>query len=266
MKKVFFLDIDGTILDTRRDVSEYNIKALESAREKGHKIFINTGRGKACIPEAITDLPLDGMVSGCGCTITIGGVDVYSDCPDLGDIIKYADGVFKKSQHCFLEGENYLFRINCEPEHEKADATYAKYIRAARLDYSIWQPLSSADQLLNYPDARIPKFNLVGSYTTDELKGYTDVYDGVVDSMKCEMYSKGNSKATGMRYVMENYFPTYTSVAIGDSENDREMLTAADISVAMGNANDNIMALCTMTTDACDDDGVGKAILRLIED
>ncbi len=265
MKKVFFIDIDGTILDNKTEVSVLNVEALNTARKEGHKVIINTGRGKACIPKPILDLPLDGIVSGCGCTVTVDGVDVYSDCPLLEDIITYAEGVFKKGQRCFLEGENHLFRINCSPEDEVDDPFFAEYIRSARLDYGIWHPLSSADELRNYPDARIPKFNLVGSFGPSEIDGYRAHFDGVTDNCKCEMYSKGNSKATGLTYVMKNHFPGYTSVAIGDSENDREMLETADLSVAMGNASDGIKALCTVVTDTCDNDGMGKAILKLIE-
>ncbi len=266
MKKVFFLDIDGTILDTGHEVSEYNIMALRDARKDGHKIFINTGRGKACIPEPILKLPLDGIVSGCGCTVTVDRVDVYSDCPDLDDIVRYADRVFAKGQRCFLEGENHLFRINCEPENEMTDPHLAKYCSAARLNYSIWTPLTSADQLYDYPDARIPKFNMVGKFDSAEITHYKEHFDGVIDDCKCEMYSKGNSKATGLKFVMENYYPGYTSVAIGDSANDIEMLCSADISVAMGNANEHIKSLCTYTTDTCDADGMGKAVLKLMKE
>ena len=265
MRKVFFIDIDGTILDSSTEVSQFNIEALRRARANGHKVFINTGRGKACIPKPILSLPLDGIVSGCGCTVTVDGTDVYSDVPALDDIINYARRIFKKGQRCFLEGENYLFRINCEPENELTDPAFAEYCRAARLDYSIWHPLENAEELKNFPDAKIPKLNLVGNFDKSELELYRDHFDGITDNCKCEMYSKGNSKATGLLYVMKEHFPGYTSVAIGDSENDREMLSAADISVAMGNANDGIKALCTIVTDTCDNNGMGKAILKLIE-
>jgi len=43
------------------------------------------------------------------------------------------------------------------------------------------------------------------------------------------------------------------------------MLETADISVAMGNASDSIKGICTVVTDTCDNDGMGKAILKLIE-
>lgn len=265
MKRVFFIDIDGTILDSSTEVSEYNISALERARKNGCKIFINTGRGKACIPEQILSLPLDGIVSGCGCTVTVGGEDVYSDCPPISVIKNYLDGIARRGGHCFLEGERHLFRYNCKKEYELTDSAYGKYCRDARLDYSMWKELHSPEELLDYPDARIPKLNLAGTHTEEELALFTAHYDGVLDPTKCEMYTKGNSKATGMRLVMEKYFPGYESVAIGDGVNDTEMLMAADISVAMGNAPQSLKSICTLVTDTCDNDGMGKAVLTLSE-
>lgn len=265
MKRVFFIDIDGTILHTEPEVSSFNISALKRARENGCKIFLNTGRGKACIPEQVLALPLDGIVSGCGCTVTVNGVDVYSACPPVSAIREYLTDIASRGEHCFLEGETQLFRYNCTEELEKTDKAYAKYCADARLDYRIWKELYTPEEILLYPDARIPKLNLAGSHTEADLARFSAHYDGVLDPTKCEMYTKGNSKATGMRLVMEKYFPGYESVAIGDGVNDTEMLMAADISVAMGNAPTALKEICTTVTDTCERDGMGKAVLALSE-
>lgn len=42
------------------------------------------------------------------------------------------------------------------------------------------------------------------------------------------------------------------------------MLACADIAVAMGNASEQIKAMCDIVTDTCDRDGVGKAVIKLI--
>ena len=242
------------------------LQALKTAREQGHRIFINTGRGKACIPDQILALPLDGIVSGCGCTVTVDGKDVYSVCPRLSVVHSYLTEIFERGQRCFLEGENRLFRINCPEEDVLTDPNFAEYCAIARLDFSRWQPLTHAGQIFDWPDARLPKLNIVGKFTEDDLAHFVPHYDGVVNEYQIEVYTKGNNKATGMRYVMEHYFPGYQSVAIGDSVNDTDMLAAADLSIAMGNAPDRIKALCDKVTENCDEDGMGKAVLRLCEE
>ena len=52
-------------------------------------------------------------------------------------------------------------------------------------------------------------------------------------------------------------------VAIGDSENDLEMLNFAGFSVAMGNAEDFIKEACDMTTLTNDEAGVAFAIYKI---
>eukprot|EP00958_Prasinococcus_capsulatus_P017593 scaffold1990_cov350-Prasinococcus_capsulatus_cf.AAC.3 len=53
-------------------------------------------------------------------------------------------------------------------------------------------------------------------------------------------------------------------LAIGDGENDIEMLQLAGVSVAMGNAKDIVKQVATYTTSSNDDDGFAKAIERLV--
>ena len=55
------------------------------------------------------------------------------------------------------------------------------------------------------------------------------------------------------------------TAALGDSENDREMLSAVGISVAMGNAPAAIQQAARLVTDTNDNDGLAKALHRLLE-
>lgn len=41
---MFVFDLDGTLLNSKSEISEENLKALEKAKEKGHKLIIATGR------------------------------------------------------------------------------------------------------------------------------------------------------------------------------------------------------------------------------
>ena len=43
-RKILFLDLDGTLLNSSREVSPGNRAALEQALSLGHKVVINTGR------------------------------------------------------------------------------------------------------------------------------------------------------------------------------------------------------------------------------
>ena len=54
--------------------------------------------------------------------------------------------------------------------------------------------------------------------------------------------------------------PMEEVMALGDYENDEDMLRAAGLGVAMGNASEYLKNLADAVTDTNDNDGVAKAI------
>ena len=54
------------------------------------------------------------------------------------------------------------------------------------------------------------------------------------------------------------------TLAIGDADNDRTVLEAAGISVAMGNADRKIKEICDAVTGDNDHNGVGEAIRKFL--
>ena len=47
MSKLIFLDVDGTLVDYHNRIPESAVKAIRQAREKGHLVYVCTGRSKA---------------------------------------------------------------------------------------------------------------------------------------------------------------------------------------------------------------------------
>ena len=76
-----------------------------------------------------------------------------------------------------------------------------------------------------------------------------------------EIMPKGYTKATALKALSEKLgFTPAEVMAIGDAANDIEMLEFADNSVAMGNATDEVKALCRYETTTNDQAGVAQAI------
>ena len=47
MSKLFFFDIDGTLIDCNQDIYEITpetIRTLDKLKEEGHDVFLSTGR------------------------------------------------------------------------------------------------------------------------------------------------------------------------------------------------------------------------------
>lgn len=81
-----------------------------------------------------------------------------------------------------------------------------------------------------------------------------------------EFTKAGVTKGTGLRFLCDYLkIPIEASMACGDSENDLDILNAAGYSVAMENADESIRAICDDVTASNNQDGVGKAIAKLIQ-
>ena len=73
------------------------------------------------------------------------------------------------------------------------------------------------------------------------------------------------TKASGLQHLAKllGLSPAETA-AVGDGENDREMLMWAGFSAAMGNARPEIQVLCDFVAPDNDHNGVGTALRRAI--
>ncbi len=80
-----------------------------------------------------------------------------------------------------------------------------------------------------------------------------------------EIVAPDVDKGRALGVLCERYGTTLSrAIAIGDSENDREMLLAVGMPVAMGNAREVIKQLCQFTTKSNAEDGVVYAIYTLL--
>jgi len=80
-----------------------------------------------------------------------------------------------------------------------------------------------------------------------------------------EILPKGVNKASGLKALAEHLgIPREQIMAIGDENNDIEMIEYAGLGVAMGNAPDSIKALADVTTTSNEEDGVATAIKRYV--
>lgn len=77
----------------------------------------------------------------------------------------------------------------------------------------------------------------------------------------CDIIPKDSNKGVGIRRMAEKYgIDISETMAFGDGNNDIEMLQAAGIGVAMGNAGDDVKAVADYVTTADTDNGVVNAL------
>ena len=94
---------------------------------------------------------------------------------------------------------------------------------------------------------------------------YPEIY--VVRSYKyfCEIANKEATKGNAIKILAEEYGITIDEVmAIGDQNNDIEMVETAGVGVAMGNGTEEIKACANYVTDTVQNNGFVKAIDKFV--
>ncbi len=254
-KYAIFLDIDDTLsyfdnFPNGGVVSKENVDAINEVRKQGHYVFLNTGRATAWISRFVLDaVEVDGIVSGIGTQVLYHGEVIYEHMMDNNVVAAVLKGVESAGSFVLLGGadRNYIFN---------------------RPDYPIQNNpivLASAEDFeKNHIEAKIQKVELFPA--PDEAKAVLEKY---LQYFHHDGYSEGCplgvSKAKGMLVAAEKLgIPQKNCIAMGDSINDVDMLKAAGISVAMGNADEEVKALADFVSKPCREHGVAYAIKQLV--
>ena len=80
MSKLFFFDIDGTLIDCNKGlygISTINRNSFDQLKQKGHDVFLATGRCKCFITEGVMDYPFSGYVTCNGGYVEYKGDAIY---------------------------------------------------------------------------------------------------------------------------------------------------------------------------------------------
>ena len=107
--KIFFTDMDDTLLNSEKQVTKENMDAISEALAAGHKIVFNTGRPLSGFLPILKELGLDRK--GCYAIAFNGGL-IY-DCAAKKTLyrrtipLKYARVIFEKTQEAGLYCHTY---------------------------------------------------------------------------------------------------------------------------------------------------------------
>lgn len=282
--KLVALDIDGTLFDSHGLISERTVNAIKKCTDKGIYVVFSTGRDY----EALPLLQVAG--SGMRYAITTNGSALYElgtrkclwentmTTEDIELVLKYSDGrdIFP---FLFIDGRGYakrddygIFKRVAWPEHLKTDTR-----KNMNLVDDLEALVRNSDRgvqkgAILFPSLQDAHINPAGSRLTgwDEARAYLDnipgihAVDGGCDNL--EFNRSDTTKASGLRQLCHLLnVPVEATIAIGDSENDLEVLKAAGTGVAMANAPDEVKAHADYVTASNDDDGVARVLERLVD-
>lgn len=272
-KKIIFLDIDGTLTADLGKPSEKVKEGIRMARENGHKVLICTGRNMPIIGREILDCGFDGVVASAGSHIEVEG-NVIFDCLMDESLVQYCIDIFHKNHiFCRIESPEGIYTDTAMEEllkNAQADSSNSELIRMQRemesgLDIKRFDayPRNGAYKLCftctDLRDLEAVKAQLGEqfNYVVHPFKTGASVFNG-------EIIRKGMDKGEGMQRVCQYYgMSMRDTVAFGDSMNDFQMIQAAGLGVAMGNACDELKEIADVVCESVQEDGVYQQFSRM---
>lgn len=275
------LDLDGTLLNSRGEVSEGNREALSLARDQGVRVALVTGRrfrdARPLALELGLDVPLishNGALTRHARTLeTIAmfplPVEAAKTALSLGRA-SGADPLVSDDQQGL--GILVFDKLNGE------NTALAKYIAWARRihgdDGAVQETASLEDYLDHDPihvtfTGRIQAMTELSDLLKRELGEAAKVFSTMYSQMDfalLDVLSPLASKGIGVAAAAsELNLSSEEVMAIGDNFNDLEMLRYAGVGVLMGNAQTALLENEDLhITGTNDEDGVAQAIRRFI--
>lgn len=263
MKKVIFLDVDGTLFDMKTGVPNSAQIAIKKARENGNKVYLSTGRAKSEIHSYIWDIGFDGMVASAGAYVESDGKVIFhqSIAEDVKErVIKY---LLKNDVSFILEATDGIYVKKDGAEKIKSIFSamgiddFEKNIGVLQKVENILE-VKNVNKLLYYAS----KINI--ETLKDEFKNDLLILpSSILEFNSGEISDKNINKSTGMQKILDSLGMTREDIiAYGDSANDIEMLQFAGIGVAMGNAIEDLKMVADEVTDSILEDGIYNSFKR----
>ena len=284
MVKIIALDLDGTLLDSEKRLSDANRAALARAAERGVLIVPTTGRFFGMMPPAVRDLEFVRYA------ITINGAQVYDRETDTAIVrdeipLDMALGIMETLDRydviydCYRQNWGWM---TAALQEKAADyATNEHYLKMVR-EFRRPVPELKAYLKATADQGDVQKIMLFGR--RDQGSGIRDQGHPVLESIKCEMVErfpeikvtastwnnielnirtahKGNALK---RFAEHLGFGLENCMAFGDGMNDFTMVEAAGLGIAMENAEPEVKRVAKYVTLSNDENGVAKGIDKWI--
>ncbi|MEW4353416.1 Cof-type HAD-IIB family hydrolase [Streptococcus pneumoniae] len=260
--RLIALDLDGTLLNSEKKISERNLAALRAAREKGVKIVLTTGRPLKAMEFFLTELGLADQEDEY--TITFNGGLVQRNTGEILDktVFSYDDvaRIFEETDKLGLpldaisDGTVYQIKADQESLYGTCNPT----LNFESVDFS---DLSSQQTYNKCVTAYTPEILDAGIEKIS--KDLFDKYEIFKSrDILLEWSPKNVHKANGLEKLIAHLGLERTQVmACGDEANDLSMIEWAGLGVAMGNAVEEVRAVAKVTTPMTNDqDAVAWAI------
>lgn len=270
-KTLYVSDMDGTLLNSRSVLSETTVEILNAVIGKGAMFTVATARTQATAVDLMKDVNTNiPFVVMAGCALWDNSTRLYAAARTINrNDIRRLTSIFEKhgnNPFVYYKHDNKIVvhHVNRLTEGEREfiepriKGPYKKLVTCDKLDTEqtddeamLIFSMGKYEDLLTIADC-IDAEGISCTYNC-----YPDIFNG--EDGFIDVYTKGTTKAQAVKKLAAE-IGAKRIVVFGDNLNDIPMMRIADRSVAVGNAYDEVKAVCDEVTGSNDDDSVAKWI------
>ncbi len=261
MKRIVFSDVDGTLLNSRQEITPLTERAIKALKEKGIPFAITSARSPSGIYPILNEYGFNcPIISYSGALILDENRKVLyhrgMKKSEAKSLLEYMEDCRMDLSWCVYSLDEWIVKDKSDPRiiHEenevKAQAMQGTVDSAANDEINkilcicgpgkIWEIESKLKE-------KFPQYSIVKS-----------------SDILLEIMESGITKETAVRTLCSLWdIPLSNAAAFGDNYNDVEMLEAVGSGILMGNAPEELKKRIPMQTEDNEHDGIYAALVKM---
>ncbi len=265
--KMIGFDLDGTLLTTDKRLTERTKHALYEAWKEGMMILPATGRPKSGIPQEVVELPfVEYAITSNGARIVNvkTGETIFQKTLDREKAGKILDilGEYDTLREIYYDGVGYADeeKLQCVERYMENPAM-RHYVSTTRV------PVKCVVEKYESESRNMDKVQGLFANLEDCQKAGARIREAVDAEVTAALHNNveimeaGVDKGNAIRFMADKFGIAIAEVmTFGDGGNDKSMIEAAGIGVAMANGVEELRQVADLVAESNDEEGVAKVI------
>jgi len=268
MFKIIFSDIDGTLLNAERDLSEYTIETIRKLSKVDIPFILISSRMPAAMRHLQKKMDIEHLpiISYNGGLIIVDGKPVSSTEIPIGILTELHQFNKNLDVHLslFHNDEWYVPRDDFWTQREINNTRVQPEFKSNQNVIEKWQKeAKGAHKIMAMGEEE--KIDTIMAFLQQNFNNDLHLYRSKPTYI--EIAPKAISKLTAVQHLLDHHFrlPLSQSMAFGDNYNDVEMIRGVGMGIAVGNAKPEVLEIAHMVTTPGKEDGVAKSIMELLK-
>ena len=265
--KLLVLDVDGTLLNSKHEISRRTLSTLLKVQQMGIRIVLASGRPPHGLTNIVRQLemPLYGgyVIAYNGSQIIDAATrEVMYERKVNAEVVPYLEKkALKNNFPIFTYTENRIITDTPDNEHIREEAALNDMEIVYEPDFSIALDFCPYKIVLVSDDE--PALSTLNQLWKRKLNGTVESHRS--EDYFLEILPYGVDKSGALSVLLEHLkLDVSQAVAFGDGVRDVGILQMCGLGIAMGNARESVQACADRTTATCDEDGVAQALEAMI--